>query len=75
MGNPSDPPQDLVVEKLAEAARDPKNHGYSEAKGIMGLRREVASKYFKNFGVRLDPDGKWSSVLAPRRGSATCAWP
>ncbi len=23
MGNPSDPPQDLVIEKLAEAARDP----------------------------------------------------
>ena len=33
MGNPSDPPQDLVIEKLAEAARDPKNHGYSEAHG------------------------------------------
>ena len=47
MGNPSDPPQDLVVEKLAEAARDPKNHGYSEAMGILSLRREVASKYFK----------------------------
>ena len=30
MGNPSDPPQSLVIEKLAEAARDPKNHGYSE---------------------------------------------
>ncbi len=24
MGNPSDPPQDLVIEKLAEAARDPR---------------------------------------------------
>ena len=47
MGNPSDPPQDLVVEKLAEAARDPKNHGYSEAAGILSLRREVAGKYFK----------------------------
>ena len=31
MGNPSDPPQDLVIEKLAEAARDPRNHGYSAA--------------------------------------------
>ncbi len=55
MGNPSDPPQDLVVEKLAEAARDPKNHGYSEAMGILSLRREVAAKYFKTHGVRLDP--------------------
>jgi alanine-synthesizing transaminase len=55
MGNPSDPPQDLVIDKLAEAARDPKNHGYSEAQGILSLRREVAGKYFKQQGFRLDP--------------------
>ncbi len=29
MGNPSDPPHDMVIEKLAEAARDKDNHGYS----------------------------------------------
>lgn len=29
MGNPTDPPQDLVIEKLVEAAHDPKNHGYA----------------------------------------------
>ena len=45
MGNPSDPPQELVIEKLVEAARDPRNHGYSQSIGIMNLRREVASKY------------------------------
>src|SRR5215216_105581 len=53
MGNPSDPPEDLVVEKLAEAARDPRNHGYSKATGIPNLRREVAGKYLKRHGVRL----------------------
>ncbi len=68
MGNPSDPPQDLVVEKLAEAARDPKNHGYSEAKGIMGLRREVASKYFKKYGVRLDPERETIVCLGSKEG-------
>ncbi len=68
MGNPSDPPQDLVVEKLAEAARDAKNHGYSEAKGIMGLRREVASKYFKNFGVHLDPERETVVCLGSKEG-------
>ncbi len=49
MGNPSDPPSELVIEKLAEAARDPKNHGYSEAWGILNLRREVASRYYKRY--------------------------
>src|SRR5262245_38049802 len=46
MGNPSEPPQEVVIEKLAEAARDPNNHGYSKANGILNLRREVAAKYF-----------------------------
>jgi alanine-synthesizing transaminase len=68
MGNPSDPSQDLVVEKLTEAARDPKNHGYSEAKGILSLRREVASKYFKQHGVRLDPQDQVLVCLGSKEG-------
>ena len=44
MGNPSDPPEEFVIEKLAEAARDPRNHGYSKSNGIANLRREVASE-------------------------------
>jgi alanine-synthesizing transaminase len=68
MGNPSDPPQDLVLEKLTEAARDPKNHGYSEAKGILSLRREVASKYFKQHGVRLDPQDQVLVCLGSKEG-------
>src|SRR5262245_46389911 len=58
MGNPSDPPEDLVIDKLAEAARDPRNHGYSKALGIQNLRREAAAKYFKKYGVRLDPESE-----------------
>ena len=44
MGNPSDPPEEFVIEKLAEAARDPRNHGYSKSNGIANLRREVAAQ-------------------------------
>jgi len=68
MGNPSDPPQDLVIEKLAEAARDPKNHGYSESWGLLGLRREVASKYYKQHGVRLDPEKEIVVCLGSKEG-------
>ncbi|MGA2032480.1 MAG: aminotransferase class I/II-fold pyridoxal phosphate-dependent enzyme [Thermoguttaceae bacterium] len=68
MGNPSDPPQDIVIDKLAEAARDPKNHGYSEARGIIGLRREVAAKYFKYYGVRLDPEREVVVCLGSKDG-------
>ena len=51
MGNPSDPPTSEIVEKLAEAARDPRNHGYSRSDGIPQLRREVAGKYLRKYGV------------------------
>jgi alanine-synthesizing transaminase len=68
MGNPSDPPEELVIEKLAEAARDPKNHGYSKALGIANLRREAAAKYFKKYGVRLDPDSEVITCLGSKEG-------
>ncbi len=68
MGNPSDPPEDRVIEKLAEAARDPKNHGYSESKGILSLRREMAGKYLKQYGVRLDPVSEVVACLGSKEG-------
>ena len=68
MGNPSEPPQDLVIEKLVEAARDPRNHGYAPAAGILNLRREVAAKYLKKYGVRLDPKGEVIVCLGSKEG-------
>ncbi len=68
MGNPSEPPQEIVIEKLMEAARDPNNHGYSKANGILNLRREVAAKYFKKFGVRLDPESEIIVTIGSKEG-------
>jgi alanine-synthesizing transaminase len=68
MGNPSDPPETEVIEKLVEAARDTRNHRYSKNIGIANLRREVASKYFKRFGVRLDPDQEVITCLGSKEG-------
>jgi len=68
MGNPSDPPEDFVIDKLVEAARDPRNHGYSKSNGIASLRREVAAKYHKRFGVRLDPEEEIIACLGSKEG-------
>jgi alanine-synthesizing transaminase len=51
-----------------EAARDPNNHGYSKANGILNLRREVAAKYFKKFGVRLDPESEVIVTIGSKEG-------
>ena len=68
MGNPSDPPQPQVIEKLSAAATDPRSHGYSKSNGILNLRREVASKYLKNYGVRLDPELEVTVCLGSKEG-------
>ena len=68
MGNPSEPPEDLVIEKLAAAAQDERNHGYSKSNGILNLRREVASKYLTRYGVRLDPDNEIIVCLGSKEG-------
>lgn len=68
MGNPSEPPADAVIEKLAEAARNPQNHGYSKSNGIVNLRREFASKYWHRYGVRLDPETETIVTLGSKEG-------
>src|SRR5262245_4096700 len=55
-GNPDIPSPDIAVEKLAEAARNPRNHRYSASRGIPKLRLAVSNLYLRRFGVELDPD-------------------
>lgn len=56
MGNPDGATPQPVVEKLIEAARDPRNHRYSMSRGIPQLREAIVARYQKQYGVTLDPD-------------------
>jgi alanine-synthesizing transaminase len=68
MGNPTDPTPPSVVQKLAEAAADPRNHRYSVSNGIAGLRREVAKKYRTRYGVDLDPETEVIATIGSKEG-------
>jgi len=68
MGNPTDPTPEIVVKKLAEAARDPRNHRYSSPNGITGLRREAAKKYQEKFNVELDPETEVIATIGSKEG-------
>lgn len=70
MGNPNDPTPSFVVDKLAQAAKDPKNHRYSVSIGLVNLRREVAKKYERRFGVTLDPDTEVIATIGSKEGFA-----
>jgi alanine-synthesizing transaminase len=58
MGNPDGPTAAPIVDKLVEAARNPRNHRYSLSRGIPHLREAIVAKYKKQYGVALDPDGE-----------------
>src|SRR5436305_10388792 len=68
MGNPTDPTPKIVVDKLAEAALDPRIHRYSVHNGIAGLRKEVAKKYRKKYGVELDPESEIIATIGSKEG-------
>jgi alanine-synthesizing transaminase len=56
MGNPDGATPRVVVNKLVEAARNPRNHRYSQSRGIARLREEITLRYRANYGVDLDPE-------------------
>lgn len=68
MGNPLDPTPDIIVDKLAEAARDPRNQRYSSVVGIPKLRLELAKKYEKNWSVVLDADKEIITCIGSKEG-------
>lgn len=68
MGNPTDPTPDVIVDKLAEAAKDPRNHRYSVSNGIAGLRKEIAKKYKTKWGVELDPEEEVIVTIGSKEG-------
>ena len=66
MGSPTDPPAQEIIDKLAEAVKNPKVHRYGAARGIQNLRREVAARYLKYYGVRLNPDTEVIATLGSK---------
>jgi len=68
MGNPSDGAPQIVIDKLCEAANDPRNHRYSASKGIKNLRGEIAKKYQRLWNVQLDPDAEVLACIGSKEG-------
>ena len=55
-GNPEVGPPPHVVQALAEAAREPRAHGYPPFRGVPELREAIAHRYATLYGVALDPE-------------------
>jgi alanine-synthesizing transaminase len=68
MGNPDLPTPQHVVDKICEAARDPRNHRYSASRGIPNLRSAICEWYQRNHQVALDPDREALAVIGAKEG-------
>ncbi|KAA5607241.1 LL-diaminopimelate aminotransferase [Roseospira marina] len=73
MGNPDQPTPQHIVDKLAEAAANPRAHRYSASRGIPGLRRALAAYYERRFNVTVDPDTETIVTLGSKEGLANLA--
>ena len=73
MGNPDQETPKHIVDKLVEAARNPRNHRYSASKGITRLRKAVTTWYRTRHGVELDPETEAIATIGAKEGMAHLA--
>ncbi len=73
MGNPDQPTPPHIVDKLVEAARNPRNHRYSASRGITKLRHAITAWYKRHYDVDLDPETEAIVTIGSKDGIAHLA--
>ncbi|HEY5868564.1 MAG TPA: aminotransferase class I/II-fold pyridoxal phosphate-dependent enzyme [Candidatus Tectomicrobia bacterium] len=74
MGNPDNPPPQSIIDKLCEAAKNPRNHRYSTSRGISKLRLAIAHYYQRRFGVDLDHESEVVTTIGVKEGFSHLMW-
>ena len=70
IGDPDLPTPDIIVNALADAARNPANHQYPLGGGLPQFRAEVASYYHRTRGITLDPKTEVCALIGSKEGIA-----
>jgi len=70
MGNPDLPTPPHVVDKICEAAHNPRNHRYSASRGLPNLRSAISEWYLRRHGVAIDPDREAIATIGSKEGYA-----
>ena len=68
IGSPDLPPSKEVTDTLAEAAADPKGHGYQPYVGIPQLREAFAQWYMRWYNVDLNPANEVLPLIGSKEG-------
>ena len=70
VGDPDLPTPDDIINKLAEAAREPRYHRYPSYTGMNEFRKAVSRWYKKRAGVELEPIQQVVSLIGSKEGIA-----
>ena len=73
-GNPDIPSPQIAVDKLAEAAQNPKNHRYSLSRGLPKLREAIAGYYKNKWDVDLDTELEITNTIGSKEGFSHLMW-
>ncbi len=66
VGDPDKPTHNFIVDKMAEAIRDPANHTYALGAGTKAFRQTCADFFAKRYDVTLNPDGEVIALLGSK---------
>jgi LL-diaminopimelate aminotransferase len=70
IGDPDMPTPAHIVEAMAEAIRDPRNHQYPDYAGSLAYRSACAAWMARRFGVELDPTTEVLALIGSKEGIA-----
>jgi len=70
VGDPDKPTPRFVVDRMAEAIRDPANHTYPFGVGVPEFRQATCEFFQRRFGVRLDPQRELVVLIGSKEGLA-----
>ena len=73
MGNPDLGTPKHIVDKLIEAAKNPKNHRYSASRGITRLRKAITTWYRDHYDVEINPETEAIATIGAKEGIAHLA--
>jgi len=68
IGDPDLPTPAPVVERLQQAAANPKNHQYPASNGMPSFRQAVADWYHDRFHLTLDPQSEVLTLIGSKEG-------
>ena len=68
IGDPDLPTPAPIVERLRQAAANPKHHQYPSYEGMLSFRKAVADWYRRRFGVSVDPAAEVLTLIGSKEG-------